>query len=110
MNIQLKKGVLEMCVFLMLENGGRYGYGIAKELSRTISISDGTVHPILRRRNSPRRAMCRRRVVTTSRATFRRTPDNIRADTTACRCGLKRERCTSKLNTTTATIGCTLAR
>lgn len=49
MNIQLKKGVLEMCVLLMLEDGDRYGYDIANDLSRTISISDGTVYPILRR-------------------------------------------------------------
>ena len=49
MNIQLKKGVLEMCVLLMLESGDRYGYDIANELSRSITISDGTVYPILRR-------------------------------------------------------------
>lgn len=49
MNIQFKKGVLEMCVLLMLEEGDRYGYDIANELSRTVSISDGTVYPILRR-------------------------------------------------------------
>ena len=49
MNIQFKKGVLEMCVLLMLEQHDSYGYDIANELSRTISISDGTVYPILRR-------------------------------------------------------------
>lgn len=49
MNIQFKKGVLEMCVLLMLEDGDRYGYDIAGDLSKIISISDGTVYPILRR-------------------------------------------------------------
>ena len=49
MNIQFKKCVLEMCVLLMLEHGDRYGYDIANELTRSISISDGTVYPILRR-------------------------------------------------------------
>lgn len=49
MNIQFKKGVLEMCVLLMLGQHDSYGYDIANELSRTISISDGTVYPILRR-------------------------------------------------------------
>ena len=49
MNIQFKKGVLEMCVLLMLEQRDSSGYDIANELSRTISISDGTVYPILRR-------------------------------------------------------------
>ena len=29
MNIQFKKGVLEMCVLVMLESGDRYGYDIA---------------------------------------------------------------------------------
>ena len=28
MNIQFKKGVLEMCVLVMLESGDRYGYDI----------------------------------------------------------------------------------
>ena len=42
MNIQFKKGVLEMCVLVMLESGDRYGYDI-------IAISNGTVYPILRR-------------------------------------------------------------
>lgn len=49
MNIQFKKGVLEMCVLVMLEQNDSYGYDIANELSQTISISDGTVYPILRR-------------------------------------------------------------
>lgn len=49
MNIPFKKGVLEMCVLLMLQQRNSYGYDIANQLSRTISISDGTVYPILRR-------------------------------------------------------------
>ena len=49
MNIQFKKGVLEMCVLVMLESGDRYGYDIANELSQSIAISNGTVYPILRR-------------------------------------------------------------
>jgi len=49
MNIQFKKGVLELCVLAMLERGDRYGYEIANCLSEKIDISDGTVYPILRR-------------------------------------------------------------
>lgn len=49
MNIQFKKGVLEMCILLMLMSGDRYGYDIANELSKSILISDGTVYPILRK-------------------------------------------------------------
>lgn len=37
-----------MRALLMLQQRDSYGYDIANELSRTISISDGTVYPILR--------------------------------------------------------------
>jgi len=49
MNIQFKKGVLEMCVLSMLAQKDRYGYDLASNLSQTIDISDGTIYPILRR-------------------------------------------------------------
>lgn len=49
MNIQFKKGVLELCVLAMLDKGDRYGYEIAQVFSEKIKIADGTVYPILRR-------------------------------------------------------------
>jgi PadR family transcriptional regulator, regulatory protein PadR len=49
MNIQFKKGVLELCVLSMLAQGDRYGYDLASNLSQKIAISDGTIYPILRR-------------------------------------------------------------
>jgi len=49
MNIQFKKGVLELCVLSMLAQGDRYGYDLASNLSQSIDISDGTIYPILRR-------------------------------------------------------------
>lgn len=49
MTIQFKKGVLELCVLSMLSNGDRYGYDVANDLSQVISISDGSVYPVLRR-------------------------------------------------------------
>ena len=49
MNIQFKKGVLEMCVLSMLAQKDRYGYDLASNLSQTIDISDGTIYPTLRR-------------------------------------------------------------
>ena len=49
MNIQFKKGVLELCVLALLDQGDRYGYDIAAAFSEKIQISDGTVYPILRR-------------------------------------------------------------
>ena len=52
MNIQFKKGVLELCVLSLLGHGDRYGYELASSLSETIDISDGTIYPILRRLKS----------------------------------------------------------
>ena len=49
MNIQFKKGVLELCVLSMLKSQDQYGYELASTLSETIQISDGTVYPILRK-------------------------------------------------------------
>jgi len=49
MNIQFKKGVLELCVLSMLVNQDRYGYELASTLSETIQIADGTIYPILRK-------------------------------------------------------------
>ena len=52
MNIQYKKGVLELCVLSMLSRRDRYGYDVSEMLSRHIDISDGTVYPILRKLKS----------------------------------------------------------
>jgi PadR family transcriptional regulator PadR len=52
MNIQYKKGVLELCILSMLSRKERYGYDISEYLSRHIDISDGTVYPILRKLKS----------------------------------------------------------
>ena len=52
MNIQYKKGVLELCVLSLLLKSDRYGYDVSEFLSRHIDISDGTVYPILRKLKS----------------------------------------------------------
>lgn len=52
MNIQFKKGVLELCVLSQLVQGDRYGYDLASDLSRSVEISDGTIYPVLRRLKS----------------------------------------------------------
>ena len=49
MNIQLKKGVLELCVLSVLSKKDYYGYELVNEISKDIAISDGTIYPILRR-------------------------------------------------------------
>lgn len=49
MNIQYKKGVLELCVLALLESRDQYGYDVSETLSARIDISGGTVYPILRK-------------------------------------------------------------
>ncbi|HPJ02804.1 MAG TPA: PadR family transcriptional regulator [Candidatus Limiplasma sp.] len=49
MNIQYKKGVLELCVLSLLSSKDQYGYDVSETLSARIDISDGTVYPILRK-------------------------------------------------------------
>jgi PadR family transcriptional regulator, regulatory protein PadR len=48
-NVQFKKGVLDLCVLSMLKTSDQYGYELASSLSEIIQISDGTVYPILRK-------------------------------------------------------------
>jgi PadR family transcriptional regulator PadR len=52
MNIQYKKGVLELCVLSMLAKRDWYGYEISEYLSQKIDIADGTVYPLLRKLKS----------------------------------------------------------
>ena len=52
MNVQYKKGVLELCVLSMLAKRDWYGYEISEYLSQKIDIADGTVYPILRKLKS----------------------------------------------------------
>jgi len=49
MNIQFKKGVLELCVLSVLVRRDCYGYELVQEISRNIDISEGTIYPLLRR-------------------------------------------------------------
>ncbi|NLK87330.1 MAG: PadR family transcriptional regulator [Clostridiaceae bacterium] len=49
MNIQLKKGVLELCVLSMLTNKDCYGYELVNEISKNIMIAEGTIYPLLKR-------------------------------------------------------------
>ncbi|MDO5690560.1 MAG: PadR family transcriptional regulator [Tissierellia bacterium] len=49
MNIQFKKGVLELCVLSLLNEKDRYGYELVEEISNHIEISEGTIYPMLRR-------------------------------------------------------------
>lgn len=49
MNIQFKKGVLEICVLALLNKEDHYGYELVKRISDQIAISEGSVYPLLRR-------------------------------------------------------------
>lgn len=49
MNIQFKKGVLELCVLAELFQKDFYGYELVEEISKHINISEGTIYPLLRR-------------------------------------------------------------
>lgn len=49
MNIQFKKGVLELCVLSMLNERDYYGYELVEYISKYINISEGTIYPLLRR-------------------------------------------------------------
>lgn len=52
MDIQLKKGLLEICVLTVLRKEDSYGYKIVKDISPYIEISESTLYPILRRLES----------------------------------------------------------
>lgn len=49
MNIQMKKGVLELCVMSMLAKKDCYGYELVNEISKNIMIAEGTIYPLLKR-------------------------------------------------------------
>ena len=49
MNIQYKKGVIELCILSILSKKDMYGYELSEYISNKIDISDGTVYPILRK-------------------------------------------------------------
>ena len=49
MDVQLRKGILELCVLAALREGESYGYRMIRDISRYIDISESTLYPILRR-------------------------------------------------------------
>ena len=49
MNVQYKKGVLNLCVLVLLDKQDRYGYELVQKISNQIAISEGSVYPLLRR-------------------------------------------------------------
>ncbi|MFD3448131.1 PadR family transcriptional regulator [Microbacteriaceae bacterium 4G12] len=49
MNVQFKKGVLELCVLVLVNKKDQYGYELAQNISRKIEVADGSLYPLLRR-------------------------------------------------------------
>lgn len=49
MDIQLKRGLLEVCVLAAIKNEDSYGYQIIKDMKPYIDLSESTLYPILRR-------------------------------------------------------------
>ena len=52
MDVQRKKGVLDVCVLSVLNKGPSYGYEINGQVSQCIEISESTLYPILKRLES----------------------------------------------------------
>ena len=49
LQIQLKKGVLEMCVLALLSKGDNYAYEIAAQMADAVGMGEGTIYPLMRR-------------------------------------------------------------
>jgi PadR family transcriptional regulator PadR len=47
--IQLKKGALELCVLALLSQQDSYAYDIASRLAESIGMGEGTIYPLMRR-------------------------------------------------------------
>lgn len=50
--IQLKKGALELCVLALLAQHDSYAYEIASQLADAIGMGEGTIYPLMRRLQS----------------------------------------------------------
>ena len=49
MDIQIKRGLLDVCVLAAIKNEDSYGYQIIKDMKPYMEISESTLYPILRR-------------------------------------------------------------
>lgn len=52
MDIQLKRGMLDVCVLAAIQNEDSYGYKIIKDLAPDIELSESTLYTILKRLES----------------------------------------------------------
>jgi PadR family transcriptional regulator PadR len=49
MDIQLKRGMLDVCVLAAIKNEDSYGYKIIKDLKPYVELSESTLYTILKR-------------------------------------------------------------
>ena len=49
MDIQLKRGILDVCVLAAIKNEDSYGYKIIKDVKPYIELSESTLYTILKR-------------------------------------------------------------
>ena len=49
MDIQLKRGILDVCVLAAIKDGESYGYKIIKDMKHYTEISESTLYTILKR-------------------------------------------------------------
>ena len=52
MDIQLKRGLLDVCVLAAIKNEDSYGYKIIKDIKPYIELSESTLYTILKRLES----------------------------------------------------------
>ena len=54
MDIQLKRGLLDVCVLAAIKNEASYGYRIIKDMKPYIEMSESTLYTILKRLENAR--------------------------------------------------------
>ncbi len=52
MDVQLKRGLLDVCVLTAIKDKESYGYQIIKDIKPYVELSESTLYPILRRLES----------------------------------------------------------
>lgn len=52
LRVQLKKGVLDLCVLAVLAQQDAYAYEIASRLAEAVGMGEGTIYPLMRRLQS----------------------------------------------------------
>ena len=49
MNVQFKKGVLELIVLVAVNKKDMYAYEFVAEVSKIVNVNEGTIYPLLQR-------------------------------------------------------------